>query len=85
MERERRTAAIYAMSQDLGQCAGRSAQVAVATRHLEGAAEGTAVLMFLSEAEYKAQGSVWPAGRLPDATLPWTGRAGFSNPDPTSQ
>ncbi len=67
LEREGRTAAVYALSQDLGQCADRSDQVAAATRHLERAAEGRAVLMFLSEAEYKAQGSVWPAGRLPDS------------------
>jgi two-component system, OmpR family, sensor histidine kinase KdpD len=67
LEREGRTAAVFAMSQDLGQCADRGAQVAVATSHLERAVEGTAVLMLLSEAEYRTQGSVWPAGRLPES------------------
>jgi two-component system sensor histidine kinase KdpD len=67
LERESRTAAVHALSQDLGQCADRSARVAVATRHLERAVQGRAVLMLLSEAEYKTQGSVFIPGSLPDA------------------
>src|SRR5439155_9524037 len=44
-ERERRTAALYAMERDLATAAGRPALVAIAERHLGRAAGGTATLL----------------------------------------
>src|ERR1043166_1945767 len=57
-ERERRTAALYAMERELATAAGREALVAVAERHLGHAAGGEATLLLDGPAGPPA----WPAG-----------------------
>jgi two-component system, OmpR family, sensor histidine kinase KdpD len=57
-ERERRTAALYAMERELATATGRAALVAIAERHLGRAAGGTATLLL----DDPAGPPTWPAG-----------------------
>ena len=62
-ERERRTAALYAMDRELSAAAGREGLVAVIERHLGRAAGGEASVLL--EDERRADGPLsWPGGRV---------------------
>ncbi|HEX7024580.1 MAG TPA: DUF4118 domain-containing protein [Gemmatimonadales bacterium] len=59
-ERERRTAALYAMERELADVAGRDAVVAIAARHIRQAAGGGSAVLLADELESGQGGPRWP-------------------------
>jgi two-component system sensor histidine kinase KdpD len=82
--RERRTAALYAMSSELNSAENRSQMIAILTRHLAQAARATVTVLLAEDAGLDSDAPRWPAAKVFEDLLvrlnaSWTYRSGKSS------